>query len=278
MFGVILTAIGTLFHEISDVIGRRKALQKEETIYSMGFLQVFWVTIFFGLVALIYPSAFRFTIASLPTFTVRVLLEIIQTYAILAAVIKSDRSTFGFVRTLTLPILLIIDLAVGYHIATTQIIGIAFIILALVLIFIGRNFNKKGVGLVLFGAVNSAATISLYKYDISHFNSVVAEQLIIYFILFCFLGLGASYIKQEHPFSMLRRRLFFIQSFTEGVGSLIDSFAYLFAPASIIVAAKRSSSVLWPTISGNLYFKEKHFFSKLLMFIFLGAGIILIVL
>ncbi|HEV8601096.1 MAG TPA: hypothetical protein VGQ87_00670, partial [Patescibacteria group bacterium] len=96
-------------------------------------------------------------------------------------------------------------------------------------------------------------------------------------ILLFFLTIASSYITNEHPFKMLGKKVFFAQSFAQGIGTIIESFAYLFAPASIIVSAKRSSSVLWATISGNLYFKERHILVKLSMFLLLTAGIILII-
>lgn len=277
MFGIILASLGTFFQEVSDVIGRNEISKKRETIYTMGFLHMFWATIFFLILVLLKNDAFRFEAASLPTFSIRVVLEIIQVYITLIAVVEADRSTFGFIRVITIPLILLADLALGYPLATIQILGVGLIILAMLILFMDHDFSKKSYKLVLFTAVNSAATISLYKYNITNFNSVAAEQLIMLVILLVCLTFAASYITKEHPFRMLGTKVFFFQSFAQGIGSLIDSFAYPFAPASIIISAKRSSAVLWATLSGSLYFKERHILVKLSMFLFLTAGIVLIV-
>lgn len=277
MFGIILASLGTFFEEVSDIIGRNEISKKRETIYTMGFLQMFWATIFFLVLVLVHNDAFKFSAASLPTFSIRVVLEIIQVYITLVAVVEADRSTFGFIRVLTIPLILLVDLAIGYQIATLQIVGIGLIILSMLILFMDHDFSKKASRLVLFTAFNSVATISLYKYNITHFNSVAAEQLIMLIILLTCLTFAAFYITKEHPFKMLGKKVFFLQSFAQGVGSLIESFAYSFAAASIIISAKRSSSVFWATLSGGLYFKERHILVKLSMFLLLTAGIVLII-
>src|SRR3989338_4789063 len=111
MFGIVLASIATFFEEVSDVIGRREARNKKETIYTMGFLHLFWVTIFFAVLVLVNHNNFRFSMASLPFFLIRLVLEVIQFYITLTAVVVADRSTFGFIRVLTIPLLLLTDLA-----------------------------------------------------------------------------------------------------------------------------------------------------------------------
>src|SRR5687768_13381938 len=194
MLGILLTSIAAFFQEVSDVIGRQEVKQKQETIYTMGFLQMFWATIFFVILILVKQDAFQFSLASLPTFGLRVVLEIIQVFITLIAVVAADRSTFGFIRVLTIPALLLVDLFLGYQIATMQLIGVSLVIIAMLILFMDHNFKKKGWSLVLFGALNSVATISLYKYNITHFNSVAAEQLVMYLILLLSLTLGAYFI------------------------------------------------------------------------------------
>jgi len=62
----------------------------------------------------IIKGSFGFSMASLPTFGARLLLEIILSTTTITAIAKSDRTTFTFLRTTTVPLLLLVDLALGY--------------------------------------------------------------------------------------------------------------------------------------------------------------------
>lgn len=276
MFGVILETIGTFFDEISSSIGKDKTNKREEGLYSFAFLQLFFGFLFFAALAVIYHNLFIFRSASLPTFVVRVFLEVLQLHLTVVAISRADRSTFSLVRIGTVPLLLLVDLFLGYKIGTSQAIGIGFIITGFLAVFTSRNINKKYIGVVVFGSVNAVATISLYKYNISHFNSVVGEESILMFILLVYTLFFAFYLHRENPFKLLRRSIFFAQSLSQGVGSLFESFAFAFAPASIILSAKRSSAMLWAILAGNLYFRERHIIFKLAIFVVLAAGIVLL--
>jgi hypothetical protein len=76
---------------------------------------------------------------------------------------------------------------------------------------------------------------------------------------------------------MMTKRVFFAQSFVAGIGAVLVSFAYLFASASVITAAKRAISVFWAIISGNLYFQEKQIIFKIIMFALITLGIIFLI-
>lgn len=274
MFGVILVAIGTFFQEISDSIGKRKAQKHEESPYTMGFLSLFWGAIFFAVISFVKNDAFVFKMDSLPTFSIRAVLEIIQLYVTVFAIIEADRTTFNFVRTATIPLLLIADLALGYKIGFSGVVGIALITLTLLVLLFNRNIKKAGIGFVVFSTVNAVLTLSLFKYDITHFNSVVAEQLIVNLILLlCFFVLSAFKAK-ENPLIFLTKPIFFLQSAFSGLGGVVESFGFYYGAASVMVAAKRSSAIFWSLISGKTYFAEKHFIFKLVVFSVLLVGFI----
>ena len=277
MTGIILAAVGSLFAEISLSIGKVKAQLKQESIYSMGFLSLFWGSLFFLALALFVPSSFVFSLQSLPTFIPRVFLEIAQAHVTMLAITRSPRSSFGFIRTGTIPLLLLVDVVLGYTIGTTHIIGMGVIMLTLALLFMNHGIEKKGSGLVLFTTVNAVATISLYKYNISHFNSVVGEQLFVYLALFAYFLAISWLVTKERPFRMLAKPIFFAQSASEGLASIIMSFAYGFAPASVITAAKRAFEILWSIVSGNRVFHEKRALFKLVAFALLAIGIALLI-
>lgn len=276
MFGIVLIFIGTFFDEISSSIGKYKANKHEESPYTMAFLSLFWSAIFFILISLIKNSTFIFKLDSLPTFSIRAILEIIQLYVSIFAVIKADRTTFSFVRTITIPLLLLVDFIIGYKIGTAPLIGITLIIVALLLAFSQNGIKKKGLKFVIFSAVNAVITTSLFKYNIIHYNSIVAEQLLITLILLICSVFFILIKEKENPFAFLAKPVFFLQSVTTGLAGVFESFAFNFSVPTILMAAKRSSAIFWSILSGKEYFKEKHTLFKFLIFSIMLLGLILL--
>ena len=271
-------SIGSLFDEFSNLIGKKKIEEQKESIFTMGFLNLFWVVLAFAGIAIFVPGSFRFSSASLPFFIPRLIFEIAQAVITVKAIAVATRSTFSFIRSLTIPLLLGVDVFLGYALSLPQIVGIALIAITLVLLFANYRAEQKGSGYVLFTAINAVATISLYKYNITHFNSVIAEQLIVMVVLLIFFFLGAYLFARENPMYFLKKPIFLVQSLGTGVAVAVESYAFVFAPASIITAAKRGSAILWAVLSGNLYFREKHFKMKLFGFAMLTLGIVLLAL
>lgn len=271
MIGFILAIGSSFLSEVSDIIAKKKMEAGQVSVYTTAFL-ISIFGIFFLTVSALVRGNFHFSFDSLPTLGLRIFLEIILTWITITAIARSNRSTFGFIRTLTIPLLLIADIVIGYTISFSQIIGIVIIsgVIALFIFYSGK-MEKKGLGLLLLSSILPVATLSLYKYDITNFNSVEAEQIILSLVLLVFFFLMAFFKAKENPLTFLVKPIFFFQSLLMGLASAVGSFAYLFLPPSVIVAALRSSSVLLATISGNLYFKEK----KLLVKILVALGIVL---
>ncbi len=285
MFGILLTAGAAFVEEISASVGKWETARGKETVFSLGFLNYFWVTLFlFAFAFLIpkdffapgFPSGFVFNMASLPTFLPRVGLEILQALAGAYAVVIADRSTFGFLHILTIPLLLVVDFILSYSIGLPQLAGMSLIIVSLILIFINHGINRRGAWLVVFCAINAVATISLFKYDVTHFNSVEAEQGIVSLVLVVFFFILALARTQENPLRLLARPAFFAQSFLMGAGGSVMSFAYFYGTASVIAAAKRALNILFAILSGNIVFHEKKLWIKISSFILIAIGLYLL--
>jgi len=276
MIGIFLTAIGTFLDEMSLSIGKWEIFNKKENIYTFGFLNQFWIIIIFIIFAIL-KNNFVFNPASIPILIVFIILEIAQVYFSLHAIIKADRSTFGFLMILTIPLLLLVDVILGYKIGLLSIIGVSIIIFGLIILLINHGLNKKGVGYVIFTAFNAVATISIYKYCITHYNSVEAQQIITSVFILVFLFIMSIWKFKENPFNFIFKKNIFIQSFSKGIAGVVLGFAYIYAPASIITSGKRGFSVLWSILSGNKYFHEKHLFVKILSFILIIVGLIFLV-
>ncbi|MBI2108869.1 MAG: hypothetical protein HYT93_01625 [Parcubacteria group bacterium] len=277
MIGVLLVLVSSFFEEISDSIGKHTVSQKKESLYTFGFLALLWGTIFL-LISGFIRDAFIFSSASIPTLGIRIILEIVQLHVTLLAITVAERSTFGFLRILTIPLLLAVDVFLGYSIGTYEIWGIGLIVLALIVLFINHGIKKSGAGLVLFIAINAVATISLYKYNITHFNSVEVEQGIVYIALLIYSFAMAKIVAKENPVTFLLKPLFLGQSIAAGIGTIFISFAYLFGAASVITTVKRAAAILWAMLSGGVYFKEKGFFVKALSLLLIIIGLIFLAL
>lgn len=276
MTGFLLVLAAAFFAEIGDSIGKREVNNKRESIYTFGFLIMLWGTVFLFALGFLRDS-FVFSAASLPTLSARIILEIVQAYISVLAIAAADRSTFGFLRILTLPLLLGIDVFLGYTISSYDVWGIGIIITALAILFINHGIRRAGAGLVLISAVNAAITLSLFKYNITHYNSVELEQGIVHAVLLVYFFIMAIVAAKENPLLFLKRPVFLGQSIAAGLGVVLYSFAYLFAPASIITTIKRAATILWAMIFGNVYFKEKKFLVKTATLILIVTGLVFLV-
>jgi len=277
MIGFIFVLAATFWEEVGSSIGKFQVREKKESIYTFGFLSLLWGTLFLFGIAFVRHD-FVFSFASLPTLGVRIILEILQTHMSILAITRADRSTFGFLRILTIPLLLATDIILGYSVGTNEIVGISIIITALMFLFVNHGIKKEGAWLVVFTAINAVATISLFKYNITHFNSVEVEQIIIHLVLLIyFLGMALQ-VAKENPFRFLRKPIFFAQSAAAGVGSVFISFAYLFGSASVITTIKRAAAIFWAMLSGNRFFEEKGFLIKFISLILIAIGLVFLAL
>lgn len=276
MLALILTATAAFFYEVESSIAKREVMQHRQSLYAVAFLGSVWATLILIGWTIITAKEFVFVLESLPTFIVRAILEITLVFVSLSALRDADRSTFAFLRVLSIPLLLLSDVLLGYAFSLSQMIGIGVLLAALLLLASGHGLSGKGKVLALFSAVLAAATVSLYKFNITHFNSVEAEQIIMHAIIFVAIILASIVQGHENVFKYLRRPLCIVQSLAAAIGMVFMSFAYVFAPASVILAMKRSLAIGMSVIFGRLYFGERHLILKLVAFVLLICGIILL--
>ena len=276
MIGIFLIIVATLFEEVSTSSAKESIARHMESIASRAFLVGLWSLLFLG-ISLLGGVAWTFNLASLPFFTARILLELIQTRITLRAITLADRSTFGFFRTLTIPFVLCVDMILGTTLSYSQIWGIMAIVAALCILTCRHSLSRKGMGLALLSSIGSSITLSLYKFDITHFNSVVAEQTLASFFLLSFFLWYALTKDKENPFKLLRSKKILAESAAGGMAGILGSFAYGFAPASVIVAVQRSSSVCWSVVAGALHFHEHHVLEKVSVLGLTVIGISLLV-
>ena len=267
-------AVATFFDEAQTSLGKHGVEEGTQSVYTMGFLSMLWGFVFY-LIIIISKQEFLFSLASLPTLGARIVLELILAHISVLAIIHADRSTYSFIRFGTIPLLLITDLLLGYTISTRALIGIGIILMVLILLFMRHEVRKAGMWYVLGTTLLAVATLSLFKYNITHFNSVQAEESIVVGVLLIFFFTKAMFIAKENPLRLLGKPAILGQSLSAGLGNVLMSFAFLYGAASIITTAKRGLGVFWAILSGNIYFKETGMIVKFLALITLIFGLVL---
>jgi hypothetical protein len=275
MLTLFLVFSATFFEEVSSVSTKKGISNNKESIYTAGFLNLFFVTLFF-LAIILYSGNFVFSLQSLPVFGARIAIEFVLFTIGLRAIALADRTTFSFIHSGTIPILLVIDLFLGYTLSTEQLLGIGLFCTAILLLVFYKGIEKRGALNVALLTVGAAVTISLFKYDITHYNSLEAEQFMAYLIMLIYLFFYNLFVLKENSFRAFRRVGFFAQSFTAGLATVLISFAYLYGAASVITALKRIGVVSWSLLSGRIYFREKHILIKFFLVVLLGLSIMLV--
>ena len=161
MTGLLLVLLGAFSAEVGATIGKREVKKGTESVYMMGFLDAMWGVLLYVFLILSGAQVWKFSSDSLPTFGIQCVLEVLQAHMTVLAINKADRSTFGFIRIGTIPLLLTVDVLLGYTLSSMQIAGMATIVCALFVLLMHRGMNKKGIGYVIVATVNAVATLSL---------------------------------------------------------------------------------------------------------------------
>jgi hypothetical protein len=277
MFGLFLVATSQIFAEIGIALGKKQVEHKEETVYEMGFLNAFWSTLIFIAWCFIGGS-FIFVPESIPFFLLRAALEVILLFTSLHAVIDADRSTFAFLRLFTIPAVLFADVLLGYTLPLPQALGILLVAFSLLFLVAGKGLSPKGKVLTVVSALIAAGTITLFKYNITHYNSVEAEEALMHGFLLTVIVTAGLLQGHQNVFRALLRPKALLQSAVIGASNVMMGFAYAFAPASVITSSKCAIDVLLAIISGRAFFHENKLLLKLGAFATVAAGLTLIAL
>jgi multidrug transporter EmrE-like cation transporter len=276
MLGILLQGIATFFQEISGSLGKWMVARHEESYFSLGFqTSVLSLVFFVGYVAL-NTTRWHLDPRTYPTLALLCVLEMLQGWGTMKATVVAERSTLNFVRVGTMPVTLGIDLLIGQFISPWQIVGITVIVLALAVLFANHGISKAGLGLLIFTAVNSAVTLSIYHWHVNGYNSVPTEQIMLGLTQTVFFFWGAWHFSRENALKLMARPHALIQSFAYAGGNVLQSYSYLYAPTSIIVTANRSFSALWAIVAGRRVFHEKALAPRLAVLGLIILGIALI--
>lgn len=279
MFSGLLVFIGHFFEEIS-ASASKIAFKERVFSYTMyGFLAHVVTACFFAVTVLFEKQPFVYNTAALPLFAVRLVAELLQCEIVYRALVKSDRTTFGFARILTIPLLLLVDIMLGYQLSNAQFAGIGIIAAALLAYFGTGHVKGKGMYLALYSSVLSVVTISIFKYDVSHYNTPGVVQLLASLAVAIIYGVRVLCSKHDRKLlgHMKDHPLLGLTLLAQAASSALISYAYALAPASLVLALSRASAVIWSLISGVFYFHEHKVVRKAFVCAVLAVGLLVMV-
>ncbi len=275
MFGILLQLIASFFEEASESLGKDNVRRHLESPWVMGLLNAFVsAVILFALITLIRGWDVM-TLHAWPTFLLRAVLLLTQSVAVILAIVKSERSTFGFLRVGTIPLLLLLDLLVGVSVSGLQVVGMMLISGTILFMLLNHGLSRNGLWYVIYTTVSAAFQLSLFRYNATHGNSVELESfLMMVMISLLFYVLARKH--GNHPFAVFRLKRPLVQGTLHGVAMVFGSYAFLYAPASILLASARGAGIMASVFAGHWMFHEKKLGLKLLAFVGCAIGIILL--
>lgn len=279
MFAGIMVFFAQMFGEFSTSASKHAFKERLFSYTVYGFLSHVVAVLFFLAMIFVTNVDFVYNTKALPLFLLRLIAEIIQCEIVYRAFVKADRTTFGFARILTIPLLLVVDMILGYSISNGQLFGIGIIAASLLAYFGVEHLKAKGSHLAIFSAILSVVTISIYKFDVSNYNTPAVVQLLSSSALAIIYGIRALLSKKDRALlSRLKQHpmLGFVFA-SEAISSTILSYAYTLAPASLILSLSRASAVVWSLLSGVFYFHEKKVLKKVFFCAVLAVGLIVMV-
>lgn len=276
MFGILLAVIAAFFVEIGCSVAKHEHNKQSEDIWGLIFLNSL-VTLAIYISVGLYHGTLDFVVHSWPILIIAVLLNLASTFVSNMATLKASRSMAGVFKMLTVPLLTITDYLLGYDISPVQILGIGLVVLTVIGLIKHDAWHKPSTKWLMLNTLMSVLTITIYKYSIDHIATVETFQVINLILLIIGSILAARILTKQNLFKLFTHPFAILQATSMGVGSVLDGFAYSYAPASIINAAYRSAQSFWTLVTGSLYFHEHKIVTKVVAVIFLIGGVFLLV-
>lgn len=275
MFGIILAVIAAFFIEIGCSIAKYESEKQSENVWDAMFLNNSFTLLGYLAVG-IYFGTLNFAISSWPLVMLNVSLSVIGNFVGNTVTLRAPRSLAGSFRMLTVPLLTVVDYYLGYDISPIQILGIGIVVVTILTLMKRDAWHKPSTKWLLLNTICTVVTLSFYKYNIDHVTNVETLQTIVTASVLISTFIFAHFFKKQNLFKLFKKPFALLQATSMGIGSVLDGFAYLYAPASIITATYRSSQALWTLVSGSLYFHEHKIWSKIIAVLFLSGGVLLL--
>lgn len=275
MFGIILAVIAAFFVEIGCSIAKYESSKHSENVWSAMFLNN-CVTLLMYVGLGMYCGTLTFAVTSWPLVILSIVVCLIASFVGNTVTLRAPRSLAGSFRMLTVPLLTIVDYYLGYDISPVQVLGIGIVIATILTLMKRDAWHKPSTKWLLLNTVCTVVHLSLYKYTIDNVTSVETLQTLFSGAVLISSIIGAHFFQKQNLFKLFKKPFALLQAGSMGIGSVLDGFAYLYAPASIITASYRSAQALCTLVTGSLYFHEHKIWSKIIAVLFLSGGVLLL--
>ncbi len=276
MFGIVLVVIAAFFVEVGCSVAKHEHSKHGEDVWGAIFLNSF-VTLLIYLIVGVYRGTLDFFVQSWPILVIAGLINLAATFVSNMATLKASRSIAGVFRMLTVPLLTVVDYFLGYDISPVQILGIGVIVLTIITLMKRDAWYKTSTKWLMANTIMTVLAITIYKYTIDHLATVETVQVINFIFLIVGAIVGAQICNKQNLFKLFTHPFAFLQASSMSLGSVLNGFAYSYAPASIISAAYRSAQAFWTLVSGSFYFHEHKIFTRMIAVVFLVGGVFLLV-
>lgn len=223
---------------------------------------------------------FNFDSSSIWILFLRFIFESLQTYLTLKAIVSTDRSTFNIIKILTLPLLIVVDIILGYNIAMTSIVWMWIIVASFLYFNLKEHtLNLKGSFFVFASTFNALITISLCKELITNYNnSFEVVQIIWAAWSIIFLAWLLLWKREKVEWKILKDKMVLWGLICYWIWTLLASYWYTLMNASEATTILR----IWAMFSGlllwYLVFKEDNIKSKVTMTLTIVVWVIIMTL
>ncbi|MDR0607196.1 MAG: hypothetical protein LBG52_02330 [Candidatus Peribacteria bacterium] len=270
--GIFILFFGCFFLEQSSVL--KKKLGAEIDIHQISLLMMLVTMIFSGIIITISNDwTFTRTLGSFFLVVFQILAGVIFSELSNKAIHQSDRSTFSVMSTISIPLLLISDIVLGYNVSRRQIAGVIILVIMLSYTVIKGDFSKKGLKYIISSNLIAIGTTVAFKYATTYYAST--ELMNFYnaggMSLLFFIIVGKT--KGRHGIAQILRPKYLGFASLYAVGSVLCAAAYKYMIASMVIALKRCFSMMFGILTGKLFFHEENTTKKLSVASIIGLGV-----
>jgi hypothetical protein len=232
-------------------------------------------TTIFGIIAVLLARdrAFTRTLTSFLLFIFQVLAGVFFQEFTNKAIHHADRSTFSVMSTMSIPLLLISDIVLGYEVSRWQIIGVVVLVLTLGITIFRGDFSLKGIKYIVISNLISMGTIIAFKYSTTHYTSTEMMNLLNSGFMTFLFSIIVSRTKGWKGIKECLKPKYIGFASLYGIGGVLCAAAYKYMIASMVITLKRFFAMMFGVITGKLYFHEDHILRKLSVASVIGVGV-----
>lgn len=271
---ILSVILGAFFVEQSTSM--KKKLKDELDHYQLSLLTVMAMALFSVFsVVIAWNMGVTLSVMSVSLFVSQIFLSLFYYPILNKAIHQAERSTFSILGCMTLPILLVSDIMLGYGVNAYKILGIIVISVVVVYILATKTLSLRWCKDIVLANWIYMLMMIAFKYSTYHFASTEMVNLLItlptalLFIPIVLKKRWKNWLKQTFS-----PKYFWIAGLY-GVGWVLIAESYKTLIASSVMLFKQFFAMIFGLITGKLLFHEWRLYKKIIFVVSLGVGIVL---